>query len=355
MALLSLEIRRFRCIEVAQIELDSRCTFIAGVNGSGKTSVLEAIHVLSCGHSFRSSKPDRLIKEGAQSFLTIGRVGNDGRATVLGVEGSRETSEARINGRKAQGFAKLAAVLPTQVIDPEVHRLLEDGPKARRRFIDWGVFHVEPQFLDGWRRYQRALRQRNAALRAKLSRSEIAIWDGEFSLAGTVIANQRQQYLDSLQALVAEIAGVLLDLRVSLEHKPGWKEDIHLEQALNIAWKKDERYSLTTVGPHRADIAILVNGLPAKERISRGQQKLLASAMLLAQILYRLKTETDPVCLLLDDPAAELDVDNLKRLMDEIAKIPAQLVVTALDPRSMDRFMSGSMFHVERGHICPMV
>jgi DNA replication and repair protein RecF len=170
-----------------------------------------------------------------------------------------------------------------------------------------------------------------------------------------MIANQRQQYLDSLEVLIAEIAGPLLDLRVSLEHKPGWNEDIHLEQALNIAWKKDERYGLTTVGPHRADIAILVNGLPAKERISRGQQKLLASSMLLAQILYRLKTEPDPVCLLLDDPAAELDVDNLKKLMDEIVKIPAQLVVTALDLHSIDRFISGSTFHVERGHICPMV
>jgi DNA replication and repair protein RecF len=355
MGLLSLEARDFRCLEVAQLELDPRCTFIVGENGAGKTSVLEAIYVLSCGHSFRSSKQNLLIKEGAQSFLTVGRVGNTGSATVIGVQGFGERTDVHIGGRRTQGFAELAAVLPTQVIDPEVHRLLEDGPKARRRFIDWGVFHVEPLFLEVWRRYQKALRQRNAALRAKLPRSEIAVWDDEFSFAGTVVAEQRQRYIDGLQVFINQVAGGLLNLPVRLEHKPGWSGDTSLEQAVQAAWKKDERYLLTTVGPHRADLAVMVNGTPAKERISRGQQKLLASAMLLAQILYRMKIESDPVCLLLDDPAAELDVDNLKKLMAEIAKIPAQLVVTALDLRSIDRYLSGSMFHVKQGRVSPML
>jgi DNA replication and repair protein RecF len=271
------------------------------------------------------------------------------------VRGARDATEAHVGGKRAKGFAELAAILPAQVIDPEVHRLLEDGPKARRRFLDWGLFHVEPQFVEGWRRYQRALRQRNAALKLKLLRSDVSLWDGELANAGAAIATQRQQYIDGLGLVVSEIAEALLELPVRLEHRQGWGHDISLEQALNNAWSRDLRYALTTVGPHRADVVVFVDGAPAKERISRGQQKLLASAMLLAQILYRMKTKTEPVCLLLDDPAAELDVDNLGKLLREIAKIPAQLVVTSLELRTIDRYLSGSLFHVKQGNITPVL
>jgi DNA replication and repair protein RecF len=355
MTLLSLEVRDFRCIELAQLEFDSRCTLIAGANGSGKTSVLEAIYVLSCGHSFRTSRLELLIRQGAEEFLTLGRIQRKERRIALGVRGSRDKTEAHIAGRRAQGFAELAATLPSQVIDPEVHRLLEDGPKARRRFIDWGVFHVEPQFIEVWRRYQKALRQRNAALKSKLARATVEVWDSELASSGEIVAEKRQRYLNGVQGIIAKIAELLLELPVRVEHKQGWSQNMTLEQSLADAWARDQRYGLTTVGPHRADLGVFVDGAPARERISRGQQKLLAAAMMLAQLLYGVEVGAEQACLLLDDPAAELDVDNLEKLLIEVAKVPAQLIVTSLDFRTVDRYLGGSMFHVKHGQLSPMI
>jgi DNA replication and repair protein RecF len=355
MTLLSLEVRDFRCIERAQLEFDSRCTLIAGANGSGKTSLLEAIHVLSCGHSFRTNRLELLIRQGAEEFLTLGRIQKQGRRVALGVKGSREKTEAHIAGRRAHGFAELAAALPSQVIDPEVHRLLEDGPKARRRYIDWGVFHVEPHFVEVWRRYQRAIRQRNAALKSKSARSRVEAWDCEVASSGEIVAEQRQAYINGVQGIIAKIAELLLELPVRVEHKKGWSLDMTLQQSLAEAWARDQRYGLTTVGPHRADLGVFVDGAPAKERISRGQQKLLAAAMMLAQLLYGVEVGAEQACLLLDDPAAELDVDNLEKLLIEVAKVPAQLIVTSLDFRTIDRYLGGSMFHVKQGQLSPML
>ena len=355
MALLSVEVTDFRCIKHAQLEFDQRCTLVAGENASGKTSLLEAIHVLSCGHSFRSNRQDLLTRQGANCFLIAGRALSRGASVFLGVQGSKDKTEARIAGRRAQGFAELAAELPAQVIDPEVHRLLEDGPKARRRFLDWGVFHVEPQFVEAWRRYQRALHQRNAALKAKLPRVAVTLWDAELASAGSVVADLRQRYIDNLQPTLERVAGALLDLSVRIDHKRGWSQDLTLSVGLNEAWTRDQRYGQTTVGPHRADLGVLIGGVPAKERISRGQQKLLASAMMLGQLINRVESGAEPAVLLLDDPAAELDVDNLKKLLCEIAKTPAQLIVTSLDLRLIDRYLSGAVFHVKQGCVSPVL
>lgn len=351
MALQSLEVTDFRCVERASLEFDARCTLITGENASGKTSLLEAIHVLSCGHSFRSSHQDLLIRRGAECFRAVGRVSSKGSRTILGVQGSRAQTIAHIGGQSTKGFAELAMHLPTQIIDPEIHRLLEDGPKIRRRYLDWGVFHVERQFVDTWRRYQRALKQRNAALKAKLPKSSVTLWDQELMSAGVLVAEQRQRYVESISPVVVTIAEALLELPVRLEHRAGWNRDVELSTAIGEAWARDQRYGLTTIGPHRADLVVLIDGAIPKERISRGQQKLLAAALILAQIAFRVSQDGEEACLLLDDPAAELDVDNLKRLLTEVAKLRAQLVVTSLDLRSIDQYLSGAVFHVKQGHV----
>lgn len=351
MALQSLEVTDFRCIERASLEFDSRCTFITGENASGKTSLLEAIHVLSCGHSFRSSHQELLIRRGAEYFRAVGRVSGKSGRTILGVQGSRTQTIAHIGGQPTKGFAELAIHLPTQIIDPEVHRLLEDGPKVRRRYMDWGVFHVERLFVDTWRRYQRALKQRNAALKAKLPKSGVTLWDQELTAAGILVAEQRQKYVDAISPCVVRIAEALLELPVRLEHRAGWNRELDLSAAIGEAWTRDQRYGLTTVGPHRADLVVQIDGAVPKERISRGQQKLLAAALILAQIAFRVDQEGEEAILLLDDPAAELDVDNLKKLLTEVAKLRAQLVVTSLDLRSIDQYLNGAVFHVKQGRV----
>jgi len=355
MTLTRLEVQDFRCVTQAQLDFDPRCTLISGANGAGKTSLLEAIHYLSCGHSFRSNHLESLIRQDAPCLRLVGQVQAKERSAVIGVESSRSRTEIHFSGRRVSGFAEIATHLPVQVIDPEVHRLLEDGPKHRRRFVDWGVFHVEPRFVDAWRRYQRALKQRNAALKAKASREIVTSWDGELVESGSFVAQSREKYIAEIQVPVGETTRSLLGFSAALKHRPGWSEDLDLAAALASSWSRDTRYGVTTVGPHRADVVVEIEAMAARERVSRGQQKLLAAALMLAQLSHRAEQGGEPACLLLDDPAAELDVDNLEKLLVQVAKTPAQLIVTALDVGRLAGHLAGQKFHVKQGQVTQVV
>jgi DNA replication and repair protein RecF len=356
MTLSTLDVRDFRCIEHAHLDLDPRFTLITGPNASGKTSLLEATFFLSCGRSFRSPQLDSLIRTGTPAFMVVGHVAtSNSQSMTLGVRTARQGSEIRLGGQPASGFAQMAAALPVQVIDPEVHRLLEDGPIQRRRYLDWGVFHVEPGFVAIWRRYQRALKQRNAALKARLPTGQVRLWDTDLAEAGSLISDYRQRYVSALQPILRGFGTELLDLDVQVELSRGWSEDKDLSKALEDSWIRDSQRGATTVGPHRADLSVRVDGLWARDRVSRGQQKLLAACLLLAQIQQRAEQGGEQTSLLLDDPAAELDVDNLQRLLQLVVRIPAQLIVTALDQEPLDLGLPGRLFHVEQGKVTPMV
>jgi DNA replication and repair protein RecF len=356
MTLSALEIRDFRCIAHAQLDFDPRFTLIHGENASGKTSLLEALYFLSCGRSFRSPHLDSLVRTGKPDFMVVGQVaGSAGQTTTLGVRTSRLGSEIRLGGQPASGFAQMAAILPAQVIDPEVHRLVEDGPTQRRRYLDWGVFHVEPAFVGAMRRYQRALKQRNAALKAKRPAAEVHLWDPELLESGLHINEQRLRYVQLLAPYVLEFGRELLGLEVEISLQQGWTQEKSFVAALEDAWARDFLRGATSVGTHRADVIVRVAGSPAKDRISRGQQKLLASCLLLAQIQHRATLGGPQTALLLDDPSAELDVDNLRRLLNLVVRVPAQLIVTALDPSRLDLRLPGRAFHVEQGKVSPVV
>ena len=179
MSLRRLEVRDFRCIASAELEFDRRCNLISGPNASGKTSLLEAIFFLGRGRSFRTARNEALIRNGTDELMVAGNLTLDGRARPIGVRYSRDGFEARAEGVRISSLAELAVTMPVQAIDPEVHRLVEEGPQERRRYLDWGVFHVEPRFVDQWRRYQRALKQRNAAFETAQSESLVRVWDSE--------------------------------------------------------------------------------------------------------------------------------------------------------------------------------
>ncbi len=356
MTLTALEVRDFRCIQHAHLDFDPRLTLIVGENASGKTSLLEAIFFLSCGRSFRSAQLDPLIRTGTTEFTVVGQVSSaTAQSVTLGVRASRLGSEIRIGGQSAKGFAEMTSALPVQVIDPEVHRLLEDGPIHRRRYLDWGVFHVEPRFIGNWRRFQRALKQRNAALKAKRPSGEVHLWDADLLEAGLQINEQRLRYVQAVAPYVLEFGRRLLGLDVEVTLSQGWALEKSLAGALQDAWVRDSQRGATSVGPHRADILVRADGVLAKDRVSRGQQKLLASCLILAQIQHRAATGGIQTSLLLDDPSAELDVDNLRRLLQLVVQVPAQLIVTALDESRLNLELPRRTFHVEQGKVAPMV
>lgn len=351
MALTRLEIDDFRCLERVRIDLDARYNLLVGPNASGKTSFLESVFMLGRGRSFRTRRLDRLVRHGKEAFQVVGWATVDNRTTVLGIRGDRRSTEIRIGGAAAATAGELARHFPPQIIDPEVHKLLEEGPHRRRRFLDWGVFHVEQGFLETWQRYHRALRQRNAALKPGGDPSAAQAWDPEVTAAGHRLDEIRRRYLAMLEPMLSDVGLRLLGLPVTLAYHPGWTAGETLHEALRRSAERDRRYGMTHVGPHRADVTARVDGQIAKERVSRGQQKLLAAALTLAQLAVQEERAPGAGALLLDDPAAELDATNLERLLDAVRRLDVQLFVTALRADLPGLGAPGALFHVEQGAI----
>ncbi len=357
MSLTELIVDDVRCIEHAELRLHAGQNLIWGGNGSGKTSLLESIFLLGRGRSFRTRNSERLIRYGKDRLVVFGRVAGDassGGAPVagqpLGVQVSRaDGTLARIGGATAKSLTELTQVFPVQVIDPGIHKLVEEGGHRRRRWMDWGVFHVEPQFGDWWVRYTRALKQRNAALRSQPQQA--SAWDSELVRLGELIAEARRRFVEGLLPHWRESALALSGLEPELHYFKGWAQDVTLSDALAASRPRDEAKRLTHPGPHRADLLVRMNHRPAREVLSRGQQKLVAVAMTLAQLnLLQQTTQATPT-LLLDDPAAELDGDHLRRFIDQVMRLRPQLILTSLHADFRLFGTPDQMFHVEQGKV----
>jgi DNA replication and repair protein RecF len=344
-----LQVTDFRCLRLAEIELDRRFTLISGPNASGKTSLLEAIYVLGRGRSFRTRRLERLIRHGADRFVVFGEVDVGLRRIPMGVEGSRTGIRARIDGDSPPSLAELALQLPVQIIDPEVHHLIEEGPSRRRRFLDWGTFHVEQSFVGHWRRYQQALRQRNAALKARQPRAVVSVWDSDLLRSGQLLTEARLRYVSALNPQAKAISANLLGMELSLGYRTGWAPDFTMAEALNQSWTHD--VDATQIGPHRAELAIRLDGTAVKDRVSRGQQKLLAAALLIAQIKLFPENSSVQPSLLLDDPAAELDDERLAGLIHEVSAQSVQLIVTTLHSEFAAFGSPGRRYNVVGGEV----
>ncbi len=351
MSLYAVSIRDVRCITHAELEISPGLSLVWGDNGSGKTSILEAIFLLGRGRSFRTRNTERLIRRGQEHLRVIGRLdAEDGQ--VVGVEARSSGVTARIAGSPVSSLAQLSQAFAVQVIEPGVHKLLEEGGYRRRRWMDWAVFHVEPQFAETWLRYSRTLRQRNAAL--KTDPAHVAVWNAELARTGEQIAVFRARILEQLQPYWKQVLAGLTGLDVQLQYLRGWSAERSLLEALEISRARDETRGLTHAGPHRADVAVRLSNRPAREVLSRGQQKLVAVAMTVAQIrLLQELTGTTPT-LLLDDPAAELDGARLRGFIEQVTQLRAQLIVTSLTAESRLFGTPDRTFHVADGRVQPV-
>jgi len=243
----------------------------------------------------------------------------------------------------------LSGVLPVQAIDPEIHKLVDQGPERRRRWLDWLVFHVEPTFGLHWARYNRALKQRNAALR--IGAATVDAWDPELISNGTAITEARQRVLERLTPRLLRTFDRFGALDVTVGFTTGWAAGTTFAEGLRGHMDRDRQRGTTTAGPHRADITLRRNHRVARETLSRGQQKLTAVAMIISQ-LQLLQDELGlNAVLLLDDPAAELDEKNLQRLFDELASLRCQMIATSLTPETALFQAPKATFHVEQGRV----
>lgn len=351
MPLTAFKARDFRCLENVAVDLAGDANLITGPNAAGKTSILEAIGYLGRGKSFRSADTRRLVRHGCKEFLLNGTADRQGKSIALGVRNSSSGLETSVDGVRGGGAAALAEALPLQVIDPDVHNLVAGAPDTRRRFLDWLGFHVEPTYLASWRRFRRALKQRNAALRAGASDSDLGAWDAEFAESGSIYAALQQDVFTVFADVAAERAVDLLDAPVGFALKSGWASDLGLLEALRDSRERDRQQGATQTGPHRADLRLDYDERQARKLVSRGQQKLLASAMVCAGVEVVQETAAQRLLLLIDDPAAELDANSLERLMGLACALSCQLVVTSLVPIDEMFAHRPRVFHVEQGEL----
>jgi len=349
LALVSFKCKDFRCLEAAELEFDAGNNLIFGANASGKTSILEAVGYLGRGRSFRGASTRELIHHGADKFIVTGIADTGVREVALGAGNSDGGLEVRTDGEKRSSAAALAEVLPLQIVDPEVHELIGGGPEKRRRYIDWIAFHVEPGYLEQWRRYRRSLKQRNATLREGAERKALSAWNRELALLGEEVDSTRRRILQITAPMVEETGADLLGSTVGMEYSQGWAPGKSLGEVLAESADRDYQLGSTQAGPHRADLKLSYDERQARKRVSRGQQKLLACALIVAATRVVQTALERPLLLLLDDPAAELDVASVARLMESVEMLGSQVIATTLDPARVLFHESPMMFHVERG------
>ncbi len=360
MHLSAVDVRDVRGVASAGLEPVAGFNLVTGANAAGKTSLLEAIYLLSTGRSFAATRMDRLVRHGGGPLRVVGRV-VDRRARMhrLGVERHRTGApRMRIDGAAAERVADLARLLPVIAVHPESHEIVAGGPEERRRLVDLGLFHVEPEFHRLWGRYRRALAQRNALLRADREQ-DFAPWERELAAAGEALDSLRRHYVHDLAAVVAELQDELLanGSQVEIVYRRGWSDGRGLQDALVAERRGERELPTTTVGPHRADVTIRLDGREARQQVSRGQQKLLVYLLRLAQACQLGRAEAGGCVLLLDDLAAELDPDRRARLAATACRVGAQVFATALEAESVPRpqGVDSRLFHVEQGVVREMI
>ncbi len=347
-----LRIQNFRCFTKCDIEPGSGINLIVGDNASGKSSLLEAIFYLGRGRSFRRTPSSRVVRTGTKSFAISGTIKSETRRPLrIGVERDAGTQRFKVGTQENAAVLDLVSALPLQIIDPNLHRLLEDGPDYRRRYMDWGVFHVEQNFYPAWRRYRRALRQRNSALRNGQPKTSVIAWNAELVQSALKVDACRRGYIESLSAVMPSMMGkVLGDGEVVLDYQPGWPKDQELGEALARGLEGDQRSGFTRVGPHRADLRVQVDTLIAKDWASRGQQKVITAILLLAQAALLDSRRGIKPLLLIDDLAAELGASYRESLISAVQQLKGQCFLSFLDQTLAPQGINDvAMFHVEHG------
>jgi len=330
-----------------------------GDNGSGKTSLLESIYLLGLGRSFRATQLDRVIKQEASSLMTVAKVGQADYPqewVTLGMQRMRGgEAEYKIAGSHAKTRAQLANALPLQLLNANTYRLLQEGPENRRALLNFGVFHVEPQFLSLWQRFTRLLRQRNAALRTACPSAQIRVWDSELVEVSERIDTYREGFFNQWVVLACEmLAEFLPGRKVTLKYDCGWDKKLSLMLAFDQAIEQDRQRKYTTQGVQRANFTALIEGVPAQYALSLGQQKSLVAVLQLAQGLLVRRLVGRHSVYLIDDLPAELDKTTRERLLALLQSAKIQVFLTGVDEATVPRTLCGTeakMFHVEQGKI----
>lgn len=359
MIVTNITINGLRNIESLSLRPESRINQLTGPNGAGKTTVLEAIFLLSYGRSFRTRKIPRLLAPDTASF-DIRLEFTDPETSFEHQAGIRKTrdgeTQLRLDFQNLNSIVEVTRLLPVKIINPDSHQLVQEGPDQRREYIDWGVFHVEQSFFQIWKQFRRALQQRNQILRLHGSSHELQAWDKELAVCGEIIHAMRRKYIQQLEPVLEDfVIAFGMPQKIGLKYRSGWKKDMSLIDALTAEQQQDIPPAFTTVGPHRAELALSADGIAAKDILSRGEQKLLVYALHFAQIeLFQKATSRHPV-VLLDDLSAELDTSFSGLVLDSLAKTGSQAFISGNVAIQSEHLPSRSIHQITQGKLCEVI
>ncbi len=354
MQLQRLDIHDVRCLREAVLDFSATVNLVVGANGSGKSSLLEAIHLLGTGRSFRTRDPDEVIRDGQRGFLLRGVLrDSSGRLVHVALQRTDGRTSIRFDGDTVRSAGQLAVRIPVTLVTPDTHVEMQAQPKARRRWVDLTLFHVKPSYLELWKRAMRSVKHRNVLLRRKRRAEELDAWDAELIQHAEQLDRLRRGAVAQLTEAASGALRQIFGATASIRYYPGWPEGMTYAEALKRGREADLGLGSTRYGPHRADVAFELDGRPVASRLSRGQLKVWVGMLMVAQVMViAANTEVRPL-VLLDDLVSDLDVRARARLIAEMAASGCQLFVTAVDEGlvPMPDGRQAAVFHVKQGEI----
>ena len=353
MPLERLKTYQFRNLDNVNLTFDSGFNVVFGNNASGKTSLLEAAHVICSGKSFLRASPQKLQQFNSSDFSLNGIMKFQEQPHRYQYLWKDHGVHLKINEQIVRKISRYALQQPVQAITPASFKLIDESPDIRRRFIDWGVFHVKHQYIDAWHRYQRSLSQRNAMLTQAKGKS-LMPWDIEYVKTCEIIDAYRSEYITALQQSFENIHKRLLpDTKVTIAYHRGWAKDCNLGELLAQAQSRDIERGYTYYGPQRAELHILLNGHPARDTASRGQKKLITYGLYIAQAQIQQQHGEYSGLLLVDDLPSELDAEHQSLVLDLLTDLPMQVILSCIDPSDIEQVVNPStkLFHVKQGKV----
>jgi len=357
--------QNFRNLDGVLIDFHPKLNFFVGDNGSGKSSLLEAIFFLGHGKSFRTSKVNSLACHETQNFVVSVKDSND-RQLGLSRDISTGLTNIKIDGERYSKLSVLAKNIAIQIVTPESFKLFFGGPKERRRFVDLGMFHVKHEFSTLWKTFNRVLKQRNACIRSidKFSdidnNSMLTYWTEQFCQLSIEVTVLRASYVsDIILELNYWLAILLPDLseRVTVQYLQGWSKKMALVDVLSSNQYREISFGYSLYGAHKFDVKFLLDKKAIETELSRGQQKLFLLALTFAQASFIARVKVVKPILLIDDIGAELDLNSRSALSKAINKLDCQVIITAIESSVLQPFFGPcddrkySMFHVKHGRV----
>lgn len=343
MAIETLKLANFRNFQDLTLTFTPGLNIVKGLNGSGKTTILEAINILSTGRSFRTVNLSKTINIAASNKENAIYAKVLPSFTIGYSRNSLSERRIRLNNKEISTISEVAKIFVVSCLENSWFRALNLTPQYRRRMLDWGVFHVKHEFLDAWKKYNSILKQRNLILRTKKGLNSLDSWDYSIAEAMYDLIIHRQAYyieVDEVFAYYLRTFGLdKLGVRLKIKHGIDTEGLVLRDREFSITSmkrimlanrEKDLERGYTNSGPHRADLVFSVDKGIAKDFLSRGQQKMVMLAYFLAQINHYRSFTGKNCTVLIDDIAAELDRYALDLLYAELDKLEHQVVITVI-------------------------